>query len=299
MFLTSLIFGFITAGQLQTATMQQEIDGIVKWLPADTETLVIVKPEAFGSKIKKRDQGGPPTQWMCAPVADRKTKDEVIPRFVVHGARNFKEPNGLGLGYFECLEVDSYKPDDIKRVKDYFIKKVKKTAKINGQLAYVKTDGLKNNEISTYYIFSGNNLICTTSKAFLAEYQNQSDSKRKRFLVEPSLTWSTLNKDAPFTAFRRVSDRGRVRGYGMNFDDPQWREFAVNIYGNLAVKAYHVSDNKNARVAIEKIWTSPGLNGSVLQVSPQMIEIRIPPSGWEESMPIFFITIALGYAVFV
>lgn len=327
-------------GLRQTAAVAEEakdaqpgVEAILKWLPEDTETLVVTSGTFKVPEMTEEGKGRmvPLAESLEAfachpfgisPEGGKKLAGREV-TLAVEGARKFSHPKSLGMWHYEGCHILILKED----LDDSWSKALAagdaKVEKISGQDVYcfeIK-QGIPPEDPWTYYFAQPkpNVLLGATNKDYLTETLRRMEKGRmedggKRALPDDLPEWKQVDRTARFWAIRHYANPPAdepiqsphllelvARGFTFSFNP------AKEPDGSGSLKIRYLADNdatKNeaAKAAIERIWKSPAahpLTATVEQSDPGTIEVTVkfPPD--QAASFLFLLLYNLGHVVAV
>jgi hypothetical protein len=222
------------------------VEEALSWLPADTETvtaangpLILPNLDQGEDKTGKKESDEIAETFADFPlrlfafkngIVSKYFKDEKL-IFALGGARNFRNPSGLGEGPFQGCDIAVF-ANDVSARADFFLKgssqAVLKTERIEGHEVAVFQEKGEEDMWTTFVAFPRANVaIAASSKDYLREVLARIDGKRGERALPDTLTeWKYVNTQAAFWAVRHYNKKAGT-------EDPT-SPFARNNAGLIA-----------------------------------------------------------------
>jgi hypothetical protein len=291
------------------------------WLPPDTETVTFAagaildegnrQPgdlEAFARSLPLFCGGA------AKPISSLIASRELL--FAVEGSRNFRAPNGLGLGPFDGASV-LVLPEERSwsfHAADFAGQHGGSTRWIAGSLAAVIQEKLESNTWSFFLVSPRPGvLIIATEEGYLAELLGRIPLLRRTRALDPFFEGCLARTgEARYWAIRRY-DPGRAmldptsplkaNRDAANAPDLQARGliFSYDPAISSTARVLYLSANQSAEQIAGGYWRHPreSLDPVIRTASPGAVEILLEAGSTGGPMFCFILFAALGHVVFI
>ena len=313
-------------GPRQTAAVAQEpkeappgIETVLKWLPEDTETLV-VSNGAFQIPELREEQHKQPLAkalegFLCYPfVMSSEGAKKLVGREVtlaVEGARKFRGPKSLGMWHYDGCHILVLKSDLDDSWSKALAAGAAKAKKISGHDVYSfeKKQGIPPEDVWTYYFAQPkpNVLLCATDRGYLTEtLQRMKEGGEKRALPDDLPLWKQVDRTARFWAIRHYAQPRAgepidlaqhlvlvATGFTFSFNpakEPGSRD---------SLKIKYLAKNEAAKAAIDKLWNfdPAAMTATVEQDAAETIEVTVKFPADQPSSFLLILLNNLGHVV--
>lgn len=318
----SLFISFVATACLAQARPTPTFDGILSWLPADTETVIGMNGpfqlpdfrEDSGSndlapEAQARALGLGLARFKNAALADLLTTKTVA--LALEGSRHFRSPSKPGEVLFDACEIIVLRDSTDSTA---FVKQAVRTGgrieKIGDARITVFADGNENDLPPTVIALPRPNVVLiANNKDYLATILARMRARRTRQALPRSLPeWSRIDTSAPFWAIRHYrttdwnQDPTSPFQKDSSFPDDKAVGIAVHLdRGGAAATVDYFSASPSAR---ETVSSYLGLeSGAQIQFSspaPGVTEGVVPLKSAELLAHFLFgIHVMLGHAIYV
>jgi hypothetical protein len=203
---------------------QIEVEGVLAWLPSDTETLLVVN-SPFRMSHLASDPHNYEDHKVTTEELERYFEDLILGffgsgkgllekhlegkkvLFALEGSRRFRSPTSLGELLFEGATIAVFE-DDLDDRRDAFMKDAANIAasieQIEGQKVLVLKEPSEQDVWTIFITFPQKNVVVVaTNEGFLREtLARMSGAEGKRALPESLPEWKYVNERAPFWGLR-------------------------------------------------------------------------------------------------
>ncbi len=322
----AVIFAQPPPGKPREAKSPDRVDEVLRWLPADTETVIVARGP-FVFPVLQPDHKGPLSlelQLQLLVTRGLISTDQASfwkhlagqkVALAVEGSRRYRWPNGLGLSPYEGCHITIFE-DDLGPVGDALMERLSADASRVVELArhrvavFIKKS---ENDIWTLFITQPkpNVLLCATNWDYLSMVLcRMSDPRPTRALPDELPEWKHVDRQAPFWALRHYdptqADRDPTSPLRPSLD-ARWRDpgaigsvfnYTPNQANVAAIK--YLTKTANAIPIVTNYWHRPSdqLVPKIRQLEPGVIEVSVPLDK-DETKDIFFFELLawLGHMV--
>lgn len=322
-----LIASNTAAGQETTKpAMSQHLHEILKWLPDDSETLVVANgpfelPADLNEVQPFLDSArslsfGLLTQLQEGFITKQLKGKKVL--IAVEASRRFTSPKGLGMMPFEgcqILKFDDADHDVVQAAIESCFEKAPQTVQVGDTEVAVFTEQWESDEWSLLVAQPQRGvLLCATNQKFLEQIlERMKHANPDRAFPDSLPEWEHLNLNASVWGMRHYrkefadtdpSSPFRTRA-AANFPDSQAIGFVFwfDAKAEKAAKARYLSGTKDAIKIVQRGWnhSSDNLIPTINEIKPGVIEITssIGQDNSSGHMFLFVLQAYLGHAVYL
>lgn len=220
-----------------SASALPSVEDVIKWLPANTETLMVARKAGWLGEMAGELSGADEARQLLAiGMGGAETGTARLEyEFVVNGSRAFKRPKDLGLTPYEGCKIIGMKPAEFKRVQAIFKAGGKKIL-VDGQEGYEFSRMMEQDLWKFSVVFVDGLMLCATDEGYLAEVLKRRGGKRTgRALPESLPQWKFVDQKAPFWVVRQAASEvkaldKKLFGYAMTLtsDEKQFRVVSLS-----------------------------------------------------------------------
>jgi hypothetical protein len=321
---TLLLVGFGSATPsyeqpLLHARPAAEIEELLWWLPADTETVMVTQAPVRPS--------GPLFEAMPTAAGkldvDERESGKILTRYLarsrvtatVEGSRRFAPPSGLGGMLFEGASLYLFAKPIASRAG--LMAALDRKAVSREQIGKVKVvefrDEIEDDTWSTFIAVPRSDvLVVGTNREYLAELLDRIPARSStRALPSDLPEWKWVDVRAPFWALRHYrKDRGGIdptSPYTKDRTGAAFDEDAIGVAVHVAtdgrtVTAHYLSNAARAEAISARLWRRPGegVSPAIRRSGRDTIEVTLAARDQEHLSTFFFYVVAaLGHAVYL
>jgi hypothetical protein len=289
----------ITGLSLKLQATNSEIDQAIRLMPIDTETLFVCKTSEV--RLEPRPTG---TLSMSSfpiglPESGFKHLKELPVRYIIHGARKFKYPKGIGVGPFEGATVVSMAPKELKASSSFLKHSKLRRKEVKGQEVYAFTEkSIENYAVTYQFCLVKGNLIISTDSNFMSTILERMKAKPiDRALPDTLEEWKYIDRTSGFYALRHINHSTRLTKAGMDMHDEHLRGMSVSATSKKGLRIVSISDNPNGFKIAKSVWSDGELKSVATSLTPTATEIAVSQD--EMGKALFYVLLGLGYVIFV
>ncbi|HGY91907.1 MAG TPA: hypothetical protein ENK43_12120 [Planctomycetes bacterium] len=307
-----------TYGQ-KTATLKvsQRLDQVLRWLPTDCETLVVLNgPLKTPRKAPQAPEFLVSAQLFFFFGIANLLPEGLLPKqphgpkvvMAVDASRRFTAPKGLGMMEFEDCQIlffNASAHDAVETALKTWIEKSPKTIQIGDTKVAVFAEKGQNDQRPLLVARAQRGvLLCANNRKFLQQVLARMKRKNPDRAFPDSLPeWRHVDMEAPMWGMRHYrkgfADRDPSSPLGpqagANVADPK----AVGLVFSLEAKpeiakVRYLSGAKDAVRIVRRGWNNPGekLTPKIHEMKPGVIEITTPTQGRTGTV---FLLVLMGY----
>ncbi len=275
------------------------IDQILRSLPTDTETAVVINDSILNLDGKKVT-GASILGWpVCFSQDKLKALAELPMTSVVFGARKFQYPDEIGVGAFEGAWIATMPDATLEKARAILAKNKFNSSKVAGRNALSCAENFNAKEIRHFYVvIEDHTLIVATNTGYL-------EALLKRKAAEPTdrpfpdwlEEWKYVERNGPFWAIRHVNPATQLKMWGLDMHDKQIRGFGISMRTDGSFRVVNVSDNPHASEIAKEFWGGDQLKPIFTSLTKTANEILIDKDPKQIGMAYLYLSIALGYAI--
>ena len=316
--LVVLMSGVAVGSETQAPAIPAQIEEMLWWLPADTETVQVTQLSANGR--------GPLVDIVApaggASVPAGPSFAETLTRFLkaarvkatLGGSRRFRPPKGLGSILYEGATIVRFAAtdDDAPRLMADLKARAVKTERFEGVEILELQDTLEQ-DIWTFSIAMpmADTLVIATSRGYLNELLRRRSTRASTRAVPGDLPeWHWVDVNAPFWALRHYSHdlsdftQPFAAVNFMGFVDAGASGLTVHVNADgRTVVVHYISQGARAEEIARKFWGQKELGATpiVRRVARDAVEVRLVVKDADQlGYFLFFVTAgALGHVIFV
>ncbi len=316
--------------QPKARALSAQVDEVLYWLPADTETLIVARgpfeiektlPDAEPFDFNKEllvwptlfvrpvFEGFSPGQFTGMKVA-----------LAVEGSRRFRPPRGFGLMPFEGCQIVIFHEQSrasLKKEVQSLMDKAPRTVDLAGRRVAVYEGKCENETWTIHYTQPGPEvLLCATSESYLKEVLSRMETRPPtRAFPENLPEWKHVDPASRFWAIRHFREEHAENDPSSPFCPEEYRfvpsdgqavgfTFSHPLRETKDVSVRYLTEAEDV-VGIARSLPYKTFHPDIRQVEPNAVEITMSAQQEEGadkfSWPdfLFFLLASLGHATYV
>jgi hypothetical protein len=289
------------AEQGPSVSRRAEVEGLLQWLPTDTET-VMAATVAGSIKLSEHPNYAP--ALLSAGLFPFAEDWQVNYLYAVKGIRNFKPPTNLGMWEFEGCTIFAVSSEEAGRLRSQVEERADRREEIAGRHVGVIEHTMERDQWTMYALVEDGCFFVASDPSYLQEVleRRRTGQPPGRALDERLEQWKYIDRSTAFWAVRQFSDASRQATGGGNLGDPKLVGMAVQLdESDGAVTVHSISDDPRGSEMAGEVWrafASEGLSPKVEPVDERVTRITFQLSQAPEGA-IFLSMIVLGHIVFI
>ena len=298
--LLPILVGFALQLTQSPRSSDVTIERTICWLPVDTETLVVVQGDGLRIPTAKNGFGASITAWPIGFSEGKLKSFATLPaKSVVFGARNFQYPDSIGVGRFEGAWISNLTDSGLALAKESLAKTKLNSSIVAGHTVLSCAEKVNDKEIVHFYtVIIDHTLIVATETKFLQlVLKRMVADPADRALPESLEEWKYVDKNADFWAIRHINPATQLKNWGLDMHDREIRGFGVSQEKSGNLRVVSISDNPQCLEIVKGSWGSDQLKPTVTSLTKTATEIIVDKDPKQLGMGIFYLAIAMGYAI--
>jgi hypothetical protein len=282
------------------------VDQALKWLPAQTETVVAVTKPGMVTNGPQTIASSCRNMLAFVGLPDEgKAYGHLRYNFIVDGSRDFTVPTEIGLANYHGCKIVGVEPIEARRLEAIVKRSAGKTIRLGTQTVYVTKGVTVQNQLTLYEAFTDDLFFAATDKTSLAEVLARRKSTGPVADFENFPERKLINQTAPFWAIRHFTAKSRNIGMGADMHDPHISGYAASLDpSQKTLTILSLSSNSDGFGIAKMLWEGfmksekgKGLVG--INARNGAAEINADATTPEDGRLTFILLIALGHLVAV
>ena len=294
------VVGFALQLTQSVRVSEMTIEQTIRWLPVDTETLVVEQGKGLSIPTAEKGFGASITAWPIGFSEGKLKSFATLPaKSIVFGARKFRYPDSIGVGWFEGAWISNLTESGLVLAKETLAKTKLNSSIIAERTVFSYAEPVSEKKFEhVYAVIIDHALIVATDTKFLESVLKRMGAEpTDRALPDSLEEWNYIDKKADFWAIRHINPTAQLKSWGLELGDKDVRGYGVSQLNSGSLRIVKISDNPRGFEIAKGSWGSDELKPMVTSLTRTATEILVIKDPKQLGIGIFYLAIAMGYAI--